>query len=532
MGCGDLTFSYTASDWVGNWKHIALVRVGETLNWYVDGQLSASKSCSGGKFMDTNTINIGTNPGWTCSIDGWISKIRYVKGTAVYTSDFTPVFEDLENISGTELLLKVANETDAFKDSSNANHTINLHGSNANPYFVANNGPLMPADILLSGDVSIENNSIKNVADPVYAQDAATKSYVDNNVNSFSESYNDLTDQPSLRDLTGDNPVIFGSLSAFGGTYNNRAILDLVANTEGNLITGYKNGSSGDRFNVKLDNTNENAVVSSGGGYNLKLYSEGGTMEFEGDAMMSTPSFTFNGAVTATSFAGDGSQLTNLPTSDVSYNDLTDKPTTYTQAQVDALIQNLQTQIDGLTPPQGTAAINHNNKTYSGVSCEGFWLGFKFSVSETQTITALGAWDEGHNIDVNNEFSSCPDASNFSVPIAIYKNDVLVLEKVINASTGFVIGSSRYIKIDDFVLTPGDEYFIIGNYEGSSKYGYFDTNLVSSNYDSRITPLTVTSSPLFSKNTNGDGTFPSNLTTLPDNQWSDQYFHVIFLLKN
>ena len=55
-------------------------------------------------------------------------------------------------------------------------------------YFVANNGPLMPADILLSGDVSIENNSIKNVADPVYAQDAATKSYVDNNVNSFSGS--------------------------------------------------------------------------------------------------------------------------------------------------------------------------------------------------------------------------------------------------------------------------------------------------------------------------------------------------------
>jgi hypothetical protein len=189
MGCGDLTFSYTASDWVGNWKHIAFVRVGETLNWYVDGQLSASKSCSGGKFMDTNTINIGTNPGWTCSIDGWISKIRYVKGTAVYTSDFTPVFEDLENISGTELLLNVANETDAFKDSSNANHTINLHGTNANPYFAANNGPLMPAGILMSGDVSIENNSIKNVADPVYAQDAATKNYVDTNIsNTYTKS--------------------------------------------------------------------------------------------------------------------------------------------------------------------------------------------------------------------------------------------------------------------------------------------------------------------------------------------------------
>ena len=215
-----------------------------------------------------------------------------------------------------------------------------------------------------------------------------------------------------------------------------------------------------------------------------------------------------------------------------SYNDLTDTPTMYTQAQVDALISNLQSQIDGLTTPQGTAAINHNNKTYSGVSCEGFWLGFKFSVSDTQTITALGAWDEGHNIEVNDEFSSCPDASNFSVPIAIYKNDVLVLEKVINASNGVVIGNSRYIRIDDFVLIPGNEYFIIGNYEGSSKFGYFDSNLASSDYDSRITPLTVTSSSLFSKNTNGDGTFPSNLTTLSDNQWSDQYFHVNFLLKD
>tara|TARA_A100001015_G_scaffold26873_1_gene30018 strand:+ start:133 stop:1641 length:1509 start_codon:yes stop_codon:yes gene_type:complete len=265
--------------------------------------------------------------------------------------------------------------------------------------FVSSN----PSSILLNGTVSAESNQIKNVADPTDAQDAATKSYVDSNVNAFSGSYNDLADKPAA---------------------------------------------------------------------------------------------------------------------------------TYTQAQVDALIQNLQTQIDGLTSPQGTAAINHNNKTYSGVSCEGFWLGFKFSVSETQTITALGAWDEGHNIDVNDEFSSCPDASNFSVPIAIYKNDVLVLEKVINASTGFVVGNSRYIEVDDFVLTPGDEYFIIGNYEGSSKFGYYDSNLVSSNYDSRITPLTVTSSPLFSRNTNGDGTFPSNLTTLSDNQWSDQYFHVNFLLKN
>ena len=53
-------------------------------------------------------------------------------------------------------------------------------------------------DILLNGVVSAENNQIKNVVDPTDNQDAATKSYVDRNLNSFSGSYNDLTDIPVL----------------------------------------------------------------------------------------------------------------------------------------------------------------------------------------------------------------------------------------------------------------------------------------------------------------------------------------------
>ena len=52
-------------------------------------------------------------------------------------------------------------------------------------------------DILLNGTVSAESNQIKNVADPTDAQDAATKNYVDSNVNAFSGSYNDLTDKPT-----------------------------------------------------------------------------------------------------------------------------------------------------------------------------------------------------------------------------------------------------------------------------------------------------------------------------------------------
>ena len=53
-------------------------------------------------------------------------------------------------------------------------------------------------DIKLNGTISAENNQIKNVTDPTVAQDVATKNYVDSNVNSFSGSYNDLTDTPTM----------------------------------------------------------------------------------------------------------------------------------------------------------------------------------------------------------------------------------------------------------------------------------------------------------------------------------------------
>jgi hypothetical protein len=57
--------------------------------------------------------------------------------------------------------------------------------------------PLHAQDIKLSGTVSAENNQLKNVSDPTDDQDAATKKYVDSNINSFSGSYNDLTNKPA-----------------------------------------------------------------------------------------------------------------------------------------------------------------------------------------------------------------------------------------------------------------------------------------------------------------------------------------------
>jgi len=88
-----------------------------------------------------------------------------------------------------------------------------------------------------------------------------------------------------------------GDLSAFSGTFSNRSALDVIAHSDGDLITGYIDGSSGDRFNIELDSSNDLAKISSGGGYDLTLSTEGGTMNFESSSF-DTATYAFNGDAT------------------------------------------------------------------------------------------------------------------------------------------------------------------------------------------------------------------------------------------
>jgi hypothetical protein len=102
------------------WVHWALVKNSSTTTLYINGT-------SVGSFADTNNYSttaqfrIGSEFNSTGSFDwqGYISNLRVVKGTAVYTSAFTPSTTPLTAIENTSLLTcqstrMIDNSTNAF----------------------------------------------------------------------------------------------------------------------------------------------------------------------------------------------------------------------------------------------------------------------------------------------------------------------------------------------------------------------------------------------------------------------------------
>ena len=117
----DSVFSY--SFLINTWYHVAFSRSGTTVYCFVNGSLVGST---------TNSINyaqggytIGTAGGAAQPFEGYISNLRMLKGTALYTSAFTPSTSPLTAIAGTSLLTCQSNR---FIDSSTNNFTITRNG--------------------------------------------------------------------------------------------------------------------------------------------------------------------------------------------------------------------------------------------------------------------------------------------------------------------------------------------------------------------------------------------------------------------
>jgi len=104
-GWGGTNLSAGTGFALNTWYHLALCRSGSTIRSFRNGTQIASGTTSATIPTTGGFVYIGSQNSAQWFFNGNMSNIRVVKGTALYTSNFTPPTINLTNISNTSILL-------------------------------------------------------------------------------------------------------------------------------------------------------------------------------------------------------------------------------------------------------------------------------------------------------------------------------------------------------------------------------------------------------------------------------------------
>ena len=92
------------------WYHVAVVTSSGSSQIYIDGKASGSAVDIGTPTTSSTRLTVGglvfasESSGYDNYFDGYISNLRIIKGTALYSGDFTPPARTLTNVTNTKLL--------------------------------------------------------------------------------------------------------------------------------------------------------------------------------------------------------------------------------------------------------------------------------------------------------------------------------------------------------------------------------------------------------------------------------------------
>ena len=125
-GVTQTAISGTYSFAVNTWYHVAAVRNSNNIYLYVNGaQVGTTTAYSSSINTSSTALTVGArlnNGAWQLGFSGFISNLRFVNGTAVYTSAFTTPTSTLSVITNTVLL--TCNSITPTSDSSTYNWSI------------------------------------------------------------------------------------------------------------------------------------------------------------------------------------------------------------------------------------------------------------------------------------------------------------------------------------------------------------------------------------------------------------------------
>ena len=128
-----LDYRVTADRTVENdtWVHIAVVRASATTKVYVDGTAYSSTYSDSNNYSNTEIIFGKNAPNSdTYQLTGFISNFHVVKGTAIYTSNFTPPTNQIQKRSDT-VFLGFQSASDVTREETGKIITFPISGHNA-----------------------------------------------------------------------------------------------------------------------------------------------------------------------------------------------------------------------------------------------------------------------------------------------------------------------------------------------------------------------------------------------------------------
>ena len=237
---------------INQWHHVAIVRSGTTLTLWVNGTNQGSTTLST-NLTNNDRIRIGEYfTAGTYALQGYVSNLRVVKGTAVYTSAFTPSTTPLTAISGTSLLLGMTNG--AIFDNAMMN------------------------DLETVGNAQISTSVVKYGTGSL-AFDGSGDSLVANGV-SISGAYNQLTASGVVNTVefwlyvnsfTSPRAFLCGSWTASGGY----AGWGYDVNTNGDIFITANGAGTTVSLSTKITTGNWQHIAFVNDGTNIKIYLNG-----------------------------------------------------------------------------------------------------------------------------------------------------------------------------------------------------------------------------------------------------------------
>jgi hypothetical protein len=109
---------------ISQWNHLSICRKNGVLTYYLNGISSGSVNYSSSTNASSTGIRIATRQDTTNSFNGHISNLRILKGTALYTKNFTPPTRELTVIPNT-VLLACTSTTNAAQEATGKTITVN-----------------------------------------------------------------------------------------------------------------------------------------------------------------------------------------------------------------------------------------------------------------------------------------------------------------------------------------------------------------------------------------------------------------------